>query len=148
MARGLGITLAFALACSSAGCGKPQLEKVAEESVDATKKASAEAMGTKILTAWAKDEYPLLGEEAAEPFRKAHNAEDAQRAADKSIEKEIGSFQAMTYHETLRTKDGKMDVFRFKATFDKSKVASEVRVVLDAQGKLTGFWVKPWKDQL
>ncbi|MBI3205203.1 MAG: hypothetical protein HYZ29_26930 [Myxococcales bacterium] len=148
MARGLGITLAFALACSSVGCGKPQLEKVAEERVDATKKASAEAIGTKILTAWAKDEYPLLGEEAAEPFRKAHNAEDAQRAADKSIEKELGSFLSMAYHETLRTKDGKMDVFRFKATFDKSKVASEVRVVFDAQGKLTGFWVKPWKDQL
>lgn len=148
MARRVGIILGLALACSSMGCGKPQLDKVAEAQVDATKKANAEAMGTKILSAWAKDEYPLLGDEAAEPFRKAHNAEDAQRAADKSIEKEIGSFLTMTYHETLRTKDGKMDVFRFKATFDKSKVASEVRVVLDAQGKLTGFWVKPWKDQL
>lgn len=148
MSRCVVIGLAIGLAWQSLGCGKPGLDKVAEAQVDAAKKANAEALGTKILSAWAKDEYPLLGEEAAEQFRKAHNAEDAQRAADKSIEKELGSFQAMTYHETLRTKDAKMDVFRFKATFDKSKVASEVRVVIDSQGKLTGFWVKPWKDEL
>ncbi|GMV19009.1 MAG: hypothetical protein HS104_29935 [Polyangiaceae bacterium] len=148
MFKSVAVALGVGLSCLVVACGKPQLDKVPEEQVDAAKKANAEALGTKILSAWAKDEYPLLGDEAAEAFRKAHNADDAQRAADKSIEKELGSFQAMTYHETLRTKDGKTDVFRFKGTFDKSKVASEVRVVIDAQGKLTGFWVKPWKDQL
>lgn len=144
--RALALLLPLVLVGS--GCGKPQLDKLAEDKVDLTKKANAEAIGTKILTAWAKDEYPLLGDEAAEEFRKAHNAPDAQKASDKSMEKQVGNFQSMTYAETWRTKDGRMDVFRFRGSFDKSPGPLEVRVVMDAQGKITGFWIKPWKDGL
>jgi len=142
-ARGVPVAALALVACS-----KPEFEKLSEDKVDATRKANAEALGNKILGAWAKDEYPKLGDEAAEKFRSAHNSEDAQRASDKSIEKEVGNFQSMSYAETQRTKDGKFEVFRFKGTFDKSKSPLEVRVVFDADGKLTGFWVKPWKDGL
>ncbi len=141
----IGITLA---AIVLSACGKPEFDRLPEDKVDATRKANAESLGNKILGAWAKDEYPKLGDEAAEKFRSAHNPEDAQRAADKSLEKEIGNFLSMTYAETHRTKDGKFEVYRFKGSFDKSKVPLEVRVVFDGDGKLTGFWVKPWKDGL
>ncbi|MBK7579935.1 MAG: hypothetical protein IPI67_06980 [Myxococcales bacterium] len=142
----LGLVLAAAL--FSAGCGKRGFDKLPEEQVDAARKHSAEEMGTKILSAWAKDEYPLLGEEAAPGFRRAHNEEDAQRVSDKALEKDLGNFKSMTYVETVRSKDGKFEVYRFKGSFEKSEAPNEVRVVLDTQGKLTGFWIKPWKDQI
>jgi hypothetical protein len=133
----------FALALSAC---KAQFDKVPEASVDATRKANAQSIGDKILGAWAKDEYPPVGDEANEEFKKAHNADGAQAASDKALERDIGNFKSMTYFETVRDKDGKLEVYRFKGTFDKVSEPYEVRVVFDAQGKLAGFWVKPWKD--
>jgi hypothetical protein len=100
-----------------------------------------------MLGAWARDEYPPLGDDATEEMRAGHDAE-AQKKADKQLEADIGSFKSLAFHELQRTKPPKFDVYRFKATFDKSKDQVEVRVVYDVAGKVTGFWVKPWKDSL
>jgi hypothetical protein len=129
-------------------CNKVELDPIPAAELDAKKKASAEEMGTRILSEWAKDEYKELGSEANEEFKKAHNSVDGQRTSDKAIEKSLGSFKSMTFHEALRTKDKKAEAYRFKAVFDKTSDPVEVRVVLDPQGKLSGLWVKPWKDKL
>jgi hypothetical protein len=39
-------------------------------------------------------------------------------------------------------------LYRFKGTFSKGGSPAEVRVVYDTDGKLSGFWIKPWKDVL
>lgn len=142
------ILLLAVLATVGTACGKPQLDKVEDSKVDAQRRDKALEIGSRILTDWAKDSYPKLGEaEAAEEFRKAHNADDAQEASDKALEKQLGNFESMAYHETLRSKDGKLEVYRFKGRFQQAS-EMEVRVVFDAAAKLTGFWVKPWKDQI
>ena len=143
-AIGVGALVAFtALACS-----KVEMDPIPEAELDAKRQASAQAIGTRILTEWAKDEYKPLGDEAREEFRKAHNDVDAQRTADKQIEGALGTFQSMTFSQALRTKDKKAEVYRFKGVFDKASDPAEVRVVLDDQGRLSGFWVKPWKDTI
>lgn len=136
------------VALAASACSKVELDPIPEAEVDASRKASAEAIGTRILSEWAKDEYKPLGDEAREEFRKAHNDADAQRTADKQVEKSLGNFKSMTYSQALRTKDKKAEIYRFKGTFDKASEAAEVRVVFDDQGKLSGFWVKPWKDTI
>jgi hypothetical protein len=134
----------------AAGCSKATpLERVPDAELDANAKTSAETLGTRILSEWAKDEYKELSETEARPdFRKAHNDVDGQRTADKSIESTLGNFKSMTFQHAMRSKDKKMFVYRFKGSFDKAPDLAEVRVVFNDEGKLSGFWVKPWKDQI
>ena len=139
---------ALGVAIATFACNKVEMEPIPAAELDANRRASAQAIGTRILTEWGKDEYKPLGDEAREEFRKAHNDVDAQRTADKQIEASLGTFQSMTFSQALRTKDKKAQVYRFKGVFDKTPDPAEVRVVFDEQGKLSGFWVKPWKDTI
>lgn len=141
-----GLLLAFSL--FALGCNKVEFEPIPEAEVNASHRTSAETLGKQILTEWGKDEYKPLGNEANDEFKKAHNSVDGQRTSDKSIEKAFGSFQSMALSQSLRTKDKKAEVYRFKAVFDKTTDPVEVRVVLDDQGKLSGFWIKGWKDSV
>ena len=135
----------FALVGLVAGCESTELERVPDGQVDASRKSQAETFATTVLGAWAKDEYPALGDGATEEMRSA-NSPEAQQKADKKLEAEAGSFQSLAFQEMQRTKPPRFDVYRFKGTFDKSPSPIEVRVVHDVEGKVTAFVVRPWKD--
>lgn len=142
--RRTGVVAAAALATLSAlGCEKTDMEKVPAAEVDQAHKAIAEQFGTKIMLAWAKNEYPTVGPEAMDEFQKGHNDVARQKAADKAIEDAFGDFKSMTFHEALRTKPPKFEVYRFKGTFVKG--TAEVRVTVNTAGKIAGHFVVPWK---
>lgn len=141
------VAMAVVLLATVVACKKSGFDPIPEGEVDATRKASAEQIGTRILSGWAKDEYQPLGEEAREELRTALSVE-GQRTSDKQIETSLGSFQSMAFHAALRTKDKTAEVYRFKGVFDKTKDPAEVRVVFDTDGKLAGFWVKPWQENI
>ncbi|HEY3352410.1 MAG TPA: hypothetical protein VGQ83_04110 [Polyangia bacterium] len=138
--------LPLLVALPLAGCGT-RYDRVPADQVDPARRTTAEELATRILTAWNKHEYPFLGAEATAEFRRAHNNAAAQKAAAANIEKRAGRFQSLAFAEELRSRPPQHDVFRFKGTFsDVSPV--EVRVVLDPEGKVSGFWVRPWHDEL
>lgn len=141
------VPLSVATALTLTGCGKPEFEKIPSDQLDPARVAAAQQFATKILDAWNKDQYPLVGDEASEEFKKGHNDVDRQKSADKSIEAALGNWKSMTLHEALRSKPPQFDVYRFEGVFERNPRA-EVRVVYDMQGKVSGFWIKPWKDTL
>ena len=47
----------------------------------------------------------------------------------------------------ISTQGPHYEIYRFKGNFDLNADV-EIRTVLDAEGKLAGFFVKPWKDSL
>ena len=145
-ARALSAALAT-LVLGAVGCGSLEFEPIPTGSVDPARQAKAGEFGQKMLQAWARDEYPALGAEATADMQKSNDG-DAQKKADKQLEEGIGSFKTMSFAEADRSKPPKVEVYRFKAVFDKSDKPVEVRVVLDLDGKVSGIWVKPWKDAL
>lgn len=130
------------------GCGGTKFNKVPEGEVDGSQKAAAEKFGSSVLAAWAKDQYPKVDVPADPKFKEGQDDEAKQKAADKSIEAQMGNFQSMTYHETQKSEPAKFVIYRFKGKFSKSEAPAEVRLVYDTEGKLSGFWIKPWKDSL
>ncbi len=61
----------------------------------------------------------------------------------------FGDYQDLKF-ESLKIypKNGEsFDIYRFKGAFEKNKEV-EVRAVLNKQGKLSGFFIKPWNDNL
>ena len=59
----------------------------------------------------------------------------------------FGDFKSIAYVETQRTLPAKFVIYRFKGTFSKSD-QTEVRMVYNLEGKIDGFWIKPWRDSL
>lgn len=141
-ARALTVAL---LGLASVGCNSMQFEKIPDAQVDATRKATAETFATTTLQAWSRDEYPALGDEASEEMKKG-NTPEAQKAADKAMEKDLGNFKSLVFAEAFATKPARFEVHRFKGTFDKLAEQCEIRVVFDTDGKVSGFWVKPWRE--
>lgn len=129
------------------GCSTTTFEKVPEDKVDTKQKAAAAAFGNTTLTSWAKDEYSALGDEATAQFRAAQD-EAGQKVADKALEGQLGDFVSMEYFETVKSNPPAHVVYRFKGKFSDNKAPHEVRVVYDLEGKIGGFWIKPWLDKM
>lgn len=128
------------------GCSS-NFEKIAESNVNATMKATAEEIGNDLLVAQREGRFESLGEEATRVMRSKYTPEN-QKKSYEILMGIVGEYKSMEYAETWVTKEKPLlYIFRFKGEFSKNQNA-EVRVVLDGKGKLTGFWVKPWRATL
>jgi hypothetical protein len=62
---------------------------------------------------------------------------------------EFGTYQSLEYAETWKYSGQEtMIIVRFKGICDGDKVTPEIRVVLDKDNKVAGFWLKPWETDL
>ena len=129
------------------GCGS-RFRKLPESEVDAEMKLVAERIATNILESQRDGRFEPLGDEATAAMRSALTPKK-QKEAYETIKGMFGDFQSMEYVETWVPTDGSLLViYRFKGHFSKSKARPEIRVVMDGEGKLTGFWIKPWRARV
>jgi hypothetical protein len=133
-------------AVAISGCSQMNYEKIPEAEVNQTEKAAAEAWATQTLTSWAQDQYPAPGNELSEAM-KPGQSEARQKETDKRLEPIAGDFKTMAYFETRKSKPAKFVIYRFKGAFSKEDVM-EIRMVYDLQGKIDGFWIKPWLNSM
>jgi len=121
--------------------------KVPDDEVDADARAEAEKLASGILGAWKEERFEGLGEDSAEPLRTKLDA-DRQREAHGAVKEAFGDYEALEYVETWKPRNGAaLRIYRFRGTFS-GAARPEVRVVLDAQRRLSGFWVKAWATEV
>ncbi|MCR8668340.1 hypothetical protein NO995_11655 [Aestuariibaculum sp. M13] len=109
----------------------------------------AENISRKLLEAQKNGDYYKLTEEEATPTMINGLNEDLQKSSYSQIKSMFGDYQDLKF-ESLKIypKNGEsFDIYRFKGAFEKNKEV-EVRAVLNKQGKLSGFFIKPWNDNL
>ncbi len=129
------------------GCGS-RFRKLPESEVDTEMKLVAERIATNILVSQRDGRFEPLGDEATLAMRSALTPEK-QKEAYETIKGMFGDFQSMKYVETWVPTDGSLLViYRFKGRFSESKARPEIRVVMDGEGKLAGFWIKPWRARV
>lgn len=126
------------------GCGLAP-EKATETDVDSTQKAAAQALATKLMEACRTGRFEALGDEAIPAMRDGLTV-DKQKAACVSMTGQFGDYTGMDYAETWKQRSQR--IYRFKGHFSRSDATLEIRVVMDGDSKLTGFWFKPWSDAL
>ena len=91
--------------------------------------------------------YALSEEEATEKMLPGLD-ESLQKKSYQQIKSAFGDYQDLSFNHMMKPIDGTLyEIYRFKGNF-KSGVEVEIRTVLDAHGKLAGFFVKPWKENL
>ena len=122
--------------------------RVDNSEVDQTRLAFATTISKSILMSQ-KDRgfYALSEEEATEKMLPGLD-ESLQKKSYQQIKSAFGDYQDLSFNHMMKPIDGTLyEIYRFKGNF-KSGVEVEIRTVLDAHGKLAGFFVKPWKENL
>ena len=94
-------------------------------------------------------EIYILSEEEAIPEVAKGLTEGVQVSSYENISSMFGDYESMQFAEALTMKtDQFYTLYRFKGTFSETSEKPEIRVVLNKEGKLAGFWIRPWQDDL
>ncbi len=124
-----------------------EFHKLPEFEVNKEDKLSSEKIVNKILLSQKEGKYEPLGEEATEAMRTGLSPQE-QKKAYEQITGIFGEFQSLEYAETWVPNDGSLYViYRFRGNFS-SKAKPEIRVVIDGNKKLAGFFILHWKDKI
>lgn len=74
--------------------------------------------------------------------------ESVQKESYNQIEDIFGAYNSLKFYSIEEVVEGKTyKVYRFKGDFEFG-LPVEVRSVINSEGKLAGFFVKPWKNKL
>jgi hypothetical protein len=137
---------------SAAGHERPAAAKgsrysrVPPDQVDPKRREAAETFASRYEQTRAQGSYAPLGDEATEEVRTGLTVHK-QKAAQQQITEQFGEFESLEFVEAWRVNASpESTIYRFRATFTKGR--PEIRVVHDARGKVSGFWLKPWRDSL
>jgi len=139
-----GIILLFIVvsACSQG------FEKLPESQIDQSRIELAKNFSDNYFTALKNDQYYEFHDEAIEALSKNLTPEK-QKQAYQSIKDLFGDYQSLEYVEAWKSSGAQgMTIIRLKGSFDEDKAKPEIRVVLNEENKIAGFWIKPWADEL
>lgn len=135
----LAIILSFNALCQN-------FVKLTEGDVAKTKIEIAQKFANSFLTLNKAGMPYQFNNEAIEPIKLQLTPEN-QKTAYNQIKNEFGDFESLAYSETwIDNLNPNYKVLRFKGNFSKSSKKLEIRVVLDNNDKINGFWIRPWSD--
>lgn len=109
----------------------------------------AETISKKLLEAQKHGGYyKLNNEEATQTMVNGLN-EELQKNSYGRIKGLFGDFEDMKFDALVERliNNEPFEIYRFKATFELNNDV-EVRAVLNKEGKLSGFFIKPWDNKL
>ena len=143
-------SLTFALlAFSLASCqSDSKYIRVDDAEINKTNLDFATTISKKMLLAQKEGGFYALTEKEATEKMVAGLNESLQKQSYQQIKSAFGEFQDIRFNQLMKPTDGTLfEIYRFKGKFNPDAEV-EVRTVLDANGKLAGFFVKPWKETL
>jgi len=142
------ITLIFGVCilCYLNSCSQ-DFKKLDDSEVDKNKVKIAQDFASNYLTKLKNGEVYKFQDEAIDAI-KNQLTEENQKIVYQELKDKFGDFQSLEYAETWAQSSSKLQIIRFKGTFDKSNKKLEIRVVLNESDKIAGFWIRPWSDML
>jgi hypothetical protein len=126
----------------------PSFEPLPASKIDQAQKDKASQIATTTLNNWFKGQFAPLSDDFSQQMKDNLGAE-AQKQATEALIAQLGDFQSLEFAEAVTTASMPgIVVYRLKGKFSKAPAPADVRVVFDKQGKVAGFWVKPWQDKM
>ncbi len=138
------LSISLIASCQSSS----KYEKVDQAEINQVRLEFATKLGENILIAQKNGGYySLTSDEADEKMISGLN-ENLQKKAYEQIKSAFGEYQGLEFDHVMKPSDGTLyEIYRFRGKFN-PEAKAEVRIVLNADGKLAGFFVKPWRDGL
>lgn len=143
------ITAALVLAFTTGALAQVSYQKLDEGQIVQTELRQAISLAEKLLLGQKSGEIYILSEEEAIPEVAKGLTDGVQASSYENISSMFGDYESMQFAEALTMKtDQVYTLYRFKGTFSETSEKPEIRVVLNKEGKLAGFWIRPWEDDL
>jgi len=98
---------------------------------------------------WQDGIFEPVGHEFNAEMQKGLSPE-LQKQSFEEIRSMFGDYQGMTFVEALTARFliPRGTVYRFKGAYSRTSEQPEIRGVFDSHGKISGLWLKPWRDEL
>lgn len=108
-------------------------------------KSIAERIVKDLMSSWSIGHFKPLGDKATAVMQSLLTPK-RQKETYQAVSALFGAYQSMTFIEAWEPKKRLTSaIYRFKACFSNSYERPEIRVVIDDSGRLSGFWIKPWR---
>lgn len=109
---------------------------------------SVKKLSHNILTAQKNGVFYILTNNEATPEMVAGLSYEVQKDSYNQIKNTFGEYEDLKFYSIAEVEKGKTyKIYRFKGIFELG-LPVEVRSVVNSEGKLAGFFVKPWQNKL
>ena len=127
---------------------KNRFEEIDKSNIDQTLLEFATELSRKILMKQRNGTYYQFTEDEATRQMIEGLNQSLQESSYKKIKALFGDFRDLKFNSLWEPKDDSgMKIYRFKGDFE-SNTDTEIRTVLDKEGKLAGFFIKLWSEDL
>ncbi len=124
-------------------------EKILESEINEQRLSFVAELSDRILTAQQGGGYYQLSEQEADVAMRNGLTESVQKQAYSQLNRSFGEYKGLIFDELLIPIEGTAyEIYRFRAQFGSSATGVEIRAVLNPEGKLSGFYYKPWRERL
>jgi hypothetical protein len=123
--------------------------RLPESDVNPDYVARAQVTVGSLYEKWQNGDFEPVGDEFTSEMKKGLSPE-LQRQSFEQIKSMFGDFRGMTFVEALTARFllPRGTVYRFKGSYSGASEQPEIRVVFDSDGKISGLWIKLWKDEI
>ena len=143
------ITAAFSFAIITMLSAQNTFQRIPDDNVSQTELRQATSLAEKLLLGQKSGNYYMLSEYEAIPQLVSGLTKEVQASSYESIQSMFGDYRSMAFTEAWTMEaDQPYTVYRFKGTFNGTDEHPEIRMVFNKEGKLAGFWIRPWQDDL
>ena len=126
-----------------------QYRRIPDAQVDQQRLAFVTSLSDRILTAQQGGGYYRLSEQEADVAMRNGLSESVQKMAYEQISSAFGQYQGLVFEQLLVPDKGTAyEIYRFRGQFGNNGSGIVIRSVLNPEGKLAGFYFKPWKGRL
>jgi hypothetical protein len=126
-----------------------QYERIPAADINPQRLAFVSNLADRILTAQQGGGYYMLTAQEADVAMRTGLTEAVQKQAYAQLKRSFGEYQGLIFDELLLPTEGTaFEIYRFRGQFGANGSGVEIRAVLNPEGKLAGFYYKPWQNRL
>jgi len=134
---------------TTAAFPQQRFEKLEDDQVSKTELKLAGSLGEKLMLGQKSGKIYMLSETEAIPQVAKGFTREMQISTYETIRPVFGDYKSMEFEEAWKMEaDQLYTIYRFRGRFDGTAERPEIRIVMNKEGKLAGFWVRPWEDGL
>ena len=124
-------------------------EQVPEAQIDRQRLAFVTSLSDRILSAQQGGGFYQLSEQEADVAMRTGLSEAVQKQAYSQLSRSFGDYHGLIFDELQMPTEGTpYEIYRFRGQFGANGTGVEIRSVLNPEGKLAGFYYKPWQNRL
>ncbi len=124
-------------------------ERIPDSQINPHRLAFVTRLADHILSAQQGGGYYQLSQREADVAMRNGLSESIQKQAYAQLSQTFGEYRGLVFDEMLVPKEGTAyEIYRFRGQFGENGAGVEIRAVLNPEGKLAGFYYKPWKQRL